>query len=158
MNLEIERKFLVKSTGFKKESRKKSYIKQGFLNSHKERTIRVRILDDKAYLTIKGVSNESGTTRFEWEKEISLHEAKNLMGLCENGMVEKYRYQIKVHQHIFEVDEFLDDNKGLILAEIEINHEHERFEKPNWLGDEVTGIVEYYNSQLSKHPYKNWTK
>lgn len=158
MNLEIERKFLVNSEGFKQERHQKLYIKQGFLNSHKERTVRVRIVNDKGYLTVKGVSNESGTTRFEWEKEISLNEARNLMKLCEEGIIEKWRYHIKIDNHLFEVDEFAGNNKGLIIAEIEISNENEYFEKPCWLGKEVTGIVKYYNSELSKHPYKNWAK
>jgi CYTH domain-containing protein len=158
MNIEIERKFLVTSEVFKKESQQKFYIKQGFLNSHKKRTIRVRILDDKGYLTIKGISNKSGTSRFEWEKEISLHDAEQLICLCEKGTIEKYRYLINIGQHLFEVDEFLNDNNGLILAEIELKDEHEQFERPNWLGKEVTGVVKYYNSALSKNPYKNWIK
>jgi len=156
MNTEIERKFLVTSEAFKKDSHQKLFIKQGFLNSHKKRTIRVRILDDKGFLTIKGISNKSGTSRFEWEKEISLQEAEQLIRLYEKGTIEKYRYLIKKGQHIFEVDEFLNDNKGLILAEVELIDEHEQFVRPNWLGKEVTGILKYYNSKLSKNPYKNW--
>ena len=156
MNLEIERKFLVKNTLFKQEAYQKSYIKQGFLNSDKERTVRVRILDDKGFLTVKGKSNTAGTTRFEWEKEIDLEEAKNLLLLAEKGIIEKHRFYIKKGIHIFEVDEFLGENKGLLLAEIELNSENEIFQKPFWLSKEVTGNSSYYNSMLSKNPFKNW--
>ena len=157
MNLEIERKFLIKSNAFKTEAYQKSYIKQGFLNTHKERTVRVRIIDEKGFLTVKGISNEQGTSRFEWEKEIPLKEAKNLMLLTEKGIIEKNRFFIKKGNHTFEVDEFLGDNSGLIIAEVELTSEDEFFEKPSWLGKEVTGNISYYNSSLSKSPFKNWT-
>ena len=117
MNLEIERKFLITNTNFKKESYQKKYIQQGFLNSDKNRVVRVRIIEEKAYLTIKGVSDKSGTSRFEWEKEISVQEAKALMKLCEKGVIEKYRYFHKLENHVFEIDEFLGENDGLIIAE-----------------------------------------
>lgn len=157
MSIEIERKFLVKNDDFKKESHKQKYIKQGYLNSDKNRTVRVRIANDKAFLTIKGVSNESGTSRFEWEKEISKKEAEELFLLCEPSIIEKTRYLVHVKQHIFEVDEFYGDNKGLIVAEVELTSEDENFKKPNWLDKEVTGDLKYYNSSISKHPFKNWT-
>lgn len=156
MPIEIERKFLVKELSFKAEAYKKSYIKQGFLNSNKERTVRIRIKDDQGYLTIKGKSNESGTSRFEWEQEILLKDAERLLTLCEKGSIEKYRYFIKSKQHIFEVDEFLGENLGLLVAEIELNNENETFTKPSWLGFEVTGDKKYYNSNLSKNPFCNW--
>lgn len=156
MALEIERKFLVNSDSFKEEAYQKNYIKQGFLNSNKNRTVRIRIMDDKGFLTIKGKSNKSGTSRFEWEKEISKNEAEELFFLCEKGSIEKYRYLIKSENHIFEVDEFLDKNQGLVVAEIELNSENEIFSKPNWLGKEVTGKKKYYNSNLSKKPFCNW--
>ncbi len=156
MSLEIERKFLVANTDFKVDSYQKVYIKQGFLNSDKERVVRVRIKDDQGFLTIKGKSNKSGTTRFEWEKEISKKEASDLFNLCEKGIIEKYRYLIKSDNHIYEVDEFLGDNKGLIIAEIELSSESESFQKPLWLGNEVTGEEKYYNSNLSKLPFKEW--
>lgn len=156
MAVEIERKFLVQSNNFKKEAFQKKHIKQGFLNSDKERVVRVRILDDKGFLTIKGASNKSGTSRFEWEKEIDVTEAESLFNLCEKGSIEKYRYLVKVDRHTFEVDEFLGENKGLLIAEVELNHENEVFTKPNWLGKEVTGITKYYNSNLSKNPFTNW--
>lgn len=156
MNLEIERKFLVLNNSFKEAAYQKNYIKQGFLNSDKERVVRVRIKDDKAYLTIKGKSNASGTTRFEWEKEISTEEANQLFNLCEPGIIEKYRYLVKIGKHVFEVDEFFGDNEGLLIAEVELSSENEAFNKPTWLGKEVTGDIKYYNSNLSKLPFKNW--
>lgn len=158
MPLEIERKFLVKEMSFKEEAFKKNAIQQGFLNSNKHRTVRVRILENKGYLTVKGKSNIAGTSRFEWEKEISLKEAQQLLLLCEKGVIKKYRYLVEKGNHVFEVDEFLEANKGLIVAEVELQNESEIFEKPNWLGKEVTGKVEYYNSNLSKNPFKNWKK
>ena len=154
--IEIERKFLVKSDAFKKEAQSKERIVQGFLNTQPERTVRVRINGDFGYLTIKGKSNASGTTRFEWEKEISKTDAEALIILCEKGIIEKSRYKVPAGGHIFEIDEFYGDNSGLIIAEIELNDENEAFKKPDWLGEEVTGEVKYYNSQLSKQPYKNW--
>ena len=156
MTFEIERKFLVISDQYKQVAYKKSYIKQGFLNSKKERVVRVRIKDNTGFLTIKGASNKSGTTRFEWEKEIDLKEAQNLFNLCEEGIIEKYRYLVKENNHTYEVDDFLGDNKGLVVAEIELENENEQFSKPNWLGKEVTGIVKYYNSNLSKLPFSKW--
>ncbi len=155
-HLEIERKFLVKSDGYKRSASSQVRIVQGFLNTDPERTVRVRIKGDKAFLTVKGMSNESGTTRFEWETEIETSEAVNLIDLCEAVVLEKVRYIISMGNHIYEVDEFLGENKGLVIAEIELKHEDEFFEKPEWLGMEVTGEIKYYNSQLSKNPFKNW--
>jgi len=153
--VEIERKFLVTSNAFKSEAFNTYTIKQGFLNSHKERTVRVRLKNDSGYLTVKGKSTSNGLSRFEWEKEIPLVEAEVLLKLCEVGIIDKMRYEVKSGKHIFEVDEFFGDNEGLIIAEVELNSEDEYFEKPEWLGKEVTGDVRYYNSQLSKFPYKN---
>ncbi|GGG38050.1 CYTH domain-containing protein [Croceivirga lutea] len=155
-HLEIERKFLVNSIDFKKEASKKEHIIQGFLNTHPERTVRVRVKGDKAFLTVKGKSNDTGTTRFEWETKISVAEAKNLIDLCEPTILEKYRYLVSVDKHTFEVDEFLGENTGLVIAEIELSHEEEKFIKPNWVGKEVTGQIEYYNSQLAKKPFNQW--
>jgi len=154
--LEIERKFLVKNTSFLTKNFKKNTIKQGYLNSDKNRAVRVRIKGNKGYLTIKGVSNQSGTSRFEWEKEICVEEANDLLKLCEPGMISKIRYFIPAEKHTYEVDIFEADNQGLIIAEIELNNENELFNKPDWLGEEVTGQKKYYNSQLSKHPYCKW--
>jgi CYTH domain-containing protein len=156
MSIEIERKFLVKNNLFKRDSYKKKQLKQGYLNADKKRTVRIRIADEKAYLTIKGISNSSGTSRFEWEKEIEKSEAEQLLKLCEPSIIEKTRYLINVGDHTFEVDEFYGDNQGLIIAEIELTSEDERFVKPSWLAKEVTGDLKFYNSCISKNPYKNW--
>ncbi len=155
-HLEIERKFLVLSDAYKQEATSQVRIAQGFLNTDPERTVRVRIKGDKGFLTIKGASNASGTTRFEWETEISLAEATNLIDLCEDVILEKIRFEVPLGSKLFEVDEFLGENRGLVIAEVELNHEDEVFEKPKWLGEEVTGQPEYYNSQLSKNPFTQW--
>ncbi|OYX27915.1 MAG: adenylate cyclase [Flavobacteriales bacterium 32-35-8] len=154
--IEIERKFLVNSDVYKSEAFKQSRIVQGFLNTDKERTVRVRIQADKGFLTIKGKSSSNGLSRFEWETEISIIEAEDLLKICEKGVIEKIRYEVKVGNHIFEVDEFDGNNQGLVIAEIELSKETEIYEKPNWLGEEVTGDIRYYNAQLSKQPYKTW--
>ncbi|GAA4310818.1 CYTH domain-containing protein [Pontixanthobacter gangjinensis] len=155
---EIERKFLVRSEDYKQQARKKTLFIQAYLNTHPERTTRVRISDDKAFLTIKGKSSENGLTRFEWEKEIPVDEAEKLLKICEPGKIEKYRYHIEMGEHVYEVDEFLDDNAGLTLAEVELQEEEEDFLKPDWLGEEVTGNLAYYNSNLIAQPYKTWKK
>lgn len=154
--VEIERKFLVNSNAFKKEAFKSTQIIQGFLNTDKERTVRVRLKGDKGFITVKGKSNNSGLSRFEWEKEISKTDAESLLKLCEKGIIDKIRYEVKVGKHIFEVDEFFGDNNGLIVAEVELNSEDETFIKPDWLGEEVTGQIKYYNSQLSMLPFNMW--
>ena len=154
--IEIERKFLVTSEDFKKEAFTQNRIAQGYLSSVPERTIRVRIKGNKGFLTIKGNSNESGLSRYEWEKEIPVEEAKALLKLCEKGIIDKTRFEVKVGNHIFEVDEFHGENEGLIIAEVELKSENEPFEKPNWLGKEVTNDSRYYNSYLSKNPFTNW--
>ena len=154
--IEIERKFLVKSNDFKSEAFKKSRITQGFLNTDPKRTVRIRIRDNKAELTIKGLSSSDGLKRFEWEKEISKKDAISLLDYCEYSLIEKLRYEVSLGKHIFEIDEFLGDNEGLIIAELELDHESNHYEKPDWLGKEITGMTEYYNSQLSKRPFKTW--
>ena len=154
--LEIERKFLVRSNDFKTLAFAKNNIAQGYLNSNPERTVRIRIKGESGFITIKGKGNETGTTRFEWETEIPLSEAKPLLALCEKGVIEKMRYEVKVGKHTFEVDEFFGDNEGLIVAEIELKSEDETFEKPHWLGEEVTNDNRYYNAALSLNPFKNW--
>lgn len=156
MSLEIERKFLVKNDAFKKESFQEKIIKQGYLNSDKNRTVRIRISDHQGFITVKGVSNASGTTRFEWEKEIDVTEATEMLSLCETTIIDKNRFLVESGKHIFEIDEFYGDNQGLIIAEIELNSENETFEKPTWLGAEVTGNAKYYNSYLSKFPFSTW--
>lgn len=154
--IEIERKFLVNSKAFKNDAFRKNRISQGFLNTHKERTVRIRITGVKGFITVKGMSSSDGLKRFEWEKEIPVNEAQALLKLCEPTIIDKIRYEVKVGNHIFEVDEFYGENEGLIIAEVELNSENEPFEKPIWLAKEVTGNIKYYNSQLSKTPYKNW--
>ncbi len=156
--IEIERKYLVISNAYKDKAFKTSRIIQGFLSTHPERTVRVRLKNDKGVLTIKGLSSSNGLTRFEWEKDISKTDAEALLNLCEKGVIDKIRYEVKVEGHIFEVDEFFEDNKGLIIAEIELKSEDENFTKPKWLGKEVTGDIKYYNSQLSKHPFNTWER
>lgn len=155
-HLEIERKFLVVSDAYKQGATSQVRIAQGFLNTDPERTVRVRIKGNQGFLTVKGPSNLSGTTRFEWETEISLQEATNLIDLCEDVILEKVRFEVPLGNKLFEVDEFLGENKGLVVAEVELNHEDEVFERPKWLGEEVTGKPEYYNSQLSKKPFTQW--
>ncbi len=155
--IEIERKFLVTSEAFKAESFTQNRIAQGYLSSVPERTVRVRIKGEKGFLTIKGISNESGLSRFEWEKEIPVDEAKELLQLCKKGVIDKTRFEVKIGNHIIEVDEFYGENEGLIIAEIELQSESEFFEKPIWLGEEVTNDKRYYNSYLSNNPFKNWT-
>ncbi|CAM4029869.1 CYTH domain-containing protein [Flavobacterium antarcticum] len=155
---EIERKFLVKNDRFKTLATAKKEIAQGYLNTNPERTVRVRISNEKAFLTIKGKGNESGMTRFEWEKEIPLEEGKALLLLCEKGVIEKTRFEIPDGKHLFEVDEFYGENEGLIVAEIELSDENEAFEKPDWLGIEVTNDERYYNAYLSKNPFSEWNE
>lgn len=155
MAQEIERKFLVKGD-FKPFVQKETRIIQGYLSSVPERTVRVRTKGDKGFLTIKGIGNESGASRFEWETEISTDEAKNLLAICEPGVIDKTRYLIPAGKRTFEVDEFYGENDGLTVAEIELGSEDEAFNKPEWLGEEVTGDVKYYNAMLKKNPYKTW--
>jgi len=154
--IEIERKFLTTSDAFKVEAFAKTRITQGYLSAVPERTVRVRIKGNKGFLTIKGASNESGLSRFEWEKEIPVEEANELLKLCEKGIIDKTRFEVKKGNHIFEIDAFYGENEGLIVAEIELDSETETFEKPVWLGKEVTNDKRYYNSYLSQHPFKNW--
>ena len=156
--IEIERKFLVQSDAFKDQAFKSTRIVQGFLNTHKKRTVRVRLKGNDGFLTIKGESSSSGLSRFEWEKSIPKQEAEQLLQLCEDGVIDKIRYEVKVEEHVFEIDVFFGDNTGLIVAEVELSSENETFKKPNWLGQEVTGDIRYYNSQLSKNPYNSWGK
>ena len=156
MPLEIERKFLVKTNDFKKDANNKIRVTQGYLSSNPERTVRVRIKGNKGFITVKGKANQSGICRYEWEKEISIEEAEELLKICEPGIIDKIRYEIKTGKFTFEVDEFYGDNQGLIVAEIELTNENDSFEKPQWLGEEVTGNAKYYNSMLMKNPYKSW--
>lgn len=155
MNTEIERKFLI-SRKIKLTKYISEPIKQGFISCDPERLVRVRIKGEKAFLTIKGRSNQSGTTRFEFETEISVKDAEHLLLICKNDIIEKTRYYIPSGKHTFEVDVFEGENIGLIIAEIELNNENEKFIKPDWLGKELTGDIRYYNLYLSENPYCSW--
>lgn len=155
MAQEIERKFLVKGD-FKSQATKSIRIIQGYLSSTPERTVRVRIKGETGYITIKGEADISGLSRYEWEKEITVNEVQELLKICEPGVIDKTRYLVPVGKHMYEVDEFYGENEGLTLAEIELNSVDEVFDKPQWLGDEVTGDTRYYNSMLMRNPYKKW--
>lgn len=154
--IEIERKFLVLTTIYKTLATKKERIVQGFLSTNPERTVRIRIKGEKGFITIKGKSNAAGMSRFEWEKEISVLEAQELLLLAEPGAIDKIRYEVPLGVLTIEVDEFFGENEGLTVAEIELPSEDTSVNLPDWLGDEVTGQVKYYNSQLSKHPFTTW--
>ncbi len=156
MAQEIEKKFLVTSEAFKTEASKQIRITQGYLSSIPARTVRVRIKGKSGFITIKGIGNDSGATRFEWEKEIPVTEVEELLKICEPGVIDKTRYEVKAGNHTFEVDEFYGENQGLVVAEVELQAENDHFEKPAWLGEEVTGDVKYYNSMLMKNPFTKW--
>lgn len=155
MAQEIEKKFLVAGE-FKESAKKATRITQGYLSSVPERTVRVRVKGDKGYITVKGIGNDSGASRFEWEKEIPVEDVRDLLKICEPGVIDKTRYLVDCDGHTFEVDEFYGDNEGLVVAEVELGDENEAFTRPSWLGEEVTGDKKYYNSMLVKNPYKNW--
>ncbi len=156
MAQEIEKKFLVCSEAFKAEATKQTRITQGYLSSIPERTVRVRVKGSKGFITIKGIGNESGASRYEWEKEIPLKEVEELLKICEPGVIDKTRYEVKAGKYTFEIDEFYGENQGLTVAEIELSSEDDKFDKPAWVGEEVTGDVKYYNSMLMKNPYTKW--
>ncbi|MDR1368913.1 MAG: CYTH domain-containing protein [Dysgonamonadaceae bacterium] len=156
MPQEIERKFLVKDFSFKPLAEKNMRIIQGYLSSVPERNVRVRIHGNKGCITVKGATNDSGTTRYEWEKEIPIHDAEELLKICEPGIIEKTRYLVKIGNATYEVDEFHGDNEGLIIAEIELPSENATFNRASFLDLEVTGELKYYNSMLTKKPYKKW--
>ena len=148
--LEIERKFLVRDDSYKQLSYASSHIVQGYICSERGRTVRVRIKDDRAYLTIKGPSVNGGLSRYEFEREIPLEDGQQMMQLCEPGIIDKTRWLVKSGKHTFEVDEFHGFNEGLVVAEVELAYEDEPYEKPDFIGKEVTGDRRYYNSQLRK--------
>jgi adenylate cyclase len=154
--LEIERKFLVENNDFLKEAISSSKLVQGYLNSDKERTVRIRIQEETAYITIKGKSSVNGLSRFEWEKEIKVQDAELLLPLCEKGIISKTRYFVVFKDFTIEVDVFNNENEGLILAEIELTTEDQKITLPSWIGKEVTGDKRYYNSYLSTNPFKTW--
>lgn len=154
--LEIERKFLVrKGEAYKRVAFSNSHIRQGYIPADGA-TVRVRTRDKKAYLTIKGKSVNGGMTRYEFEKEITLDEASHLLTLCKGGIIDKRRYLVKSGEHIFEVDEFYGNNEGLVIAEVELNREDEPYEKPDFIGREVTGDRRFYNSHLLQYPFNLW--
>lgn len=154
--LEIERKFLVRKGGaYQRAAFSVSHIRQGYIPADGA-TVRIRVRDEKAYLTIKGKSINGGMTRYEFEKEISLDEAQQLLQLCKGGVIDKHRYLVKSGEHIFEVDEFHGDNAGLVMAEVELSREDETYEKPDFIGPEVTGDMRFYNSHLLLNPYSAW--
>lgn len=157
MAREIERKFLV-SGEFQAQAIRQTRIVQGYLSSVPERTVRVRIKGARGYLTIKGIGNASGAARFEWEWEIPADEAEQLLAICEPGVIDKVRYEVPAGGHVFEVDEFHGENEGLVVAEVELSDETETFQRPDWLGEEVTGDDRYYNSMLMKRPFRSWAR
>jgi CYTH domain-containing protein len=153
MATEIERKFLVKEGIWRKQEGTK--YRQGYLNSAKERIVRVRTVKDKGYLTIKGIT--VGASRMEFEYQIPHQEAEMLLGICEKPLIEKNRYVVKEGGFVWEIDEFLGENRGLIVAEVELESEDQLFPRPDWVGEEVTGDPRYFNSNLIKNAYTKWS-
>ena len=154
--IEIERKFKVVSPEYKELASNSRKIIQGFLNSNKNRIVRVRLTGNEGRLTVKGKSTDDGLERFEWETIISKNDALDLLDLCEKPMIEKSRYDVFHEGKLFEVDEFYGENEGLIIAELELKSKDELFNLPSWIGEEVTGDQKYYNANLITNPYKNW--
>ena len=154
--LEIERKFSVTDDSYKAMAFSSDRIAQGYICREGGNSARVRIRGNKGYITIKGPSLDGGLSRFEWEKEIPVTEAQDLLKLCHGGIIDKIRHLVKCGEHIFEVDEFFGDNEGLVVAEVELEDAGETFEKPAFIGREVTGDKRYYNSRLTIFPYKSW--
>jgi adenylate cyclase len=155
MAQEIERKFLVTGS-FGDRIQKSTRIVQGYLSSVPERSVRVRVMGDAGFIAVKGIGNASGTSRFEWEQGLPAADAEQLLALCEPGVIEKVRHLVPAGAHTFEVDEFHGANEGLVIAEVELSSEDEAFLRPEWLGQEVTGDVRFYNVMLAKHPYTQW--
>ncbi len=153
---EVERKFLVVSEVFKNEASTVLHIQQGFLSTDPERTVRVRLQNGSGKITIKGISDEAGVSRFEWEYAIPGDEARQLLDLSKGALIAKTRYEVPSGKHLFEVDVFEGENEGLIVAEIELEHPDELFERPHWLGQEITGDPKYYNAQLSINAFQQW--
>ena len=153
---EIERKYLLANEAWREEVCGSMRIAQGYICSRRV-TARVRICDDRGILTFKSKSRDGGLSRFEWEREIPLHVAEHLLDRC-NGVVDKVRHIVEYEGHIFEIDEFKSENEGLIIAEVELTSHNETVALPSWCGDEVTGEHCFYNSFLSKHPFKTWKK
>lgn len=155
MNIETERKFLVLDDGYKVQAVESHRIRQGYIAHDMGRSVRVRILDDKGILTVKGPFIGLGS-RPEWEKEISLKEAEELFQICKPGSIDKTRWIVPAGERKFEVDEFHGENEGLVMAEIELESQDEAFGRPSWLGEEVTGDPRFYNGYLARNPFKNW--
>lgn len=154
--LEIERKFLVKKGGaYKRAAFSSSHIQQGYIPADGA-TVRIRVRDEQAFLTIKSRSVDGGLTRYEFEKEISLNEAGHLLKLCRGGVIDKHRYLVKSGTHVFEIDEFHGDNEGLVIAEVELGNNTESYEKPDFIGPDVTGDARFYNSNMLRNPYFVW--
>ena len=156
--LEIERKFAVKSTNFLANAKESYKITQGYLNTDKNRTVRVRIKGSKGFITVKGISSADGLSRFEWEKEIDVKDAEALLLLCEDFVIDKTRYIIPFDAVVFEVDVFEGSNKGLVIAEVELETTDQQFAKPDWLGEELTGDERFYNAYLSNMPFTSWNR
>ena len=156
MSIEIERKYLVRDTSYRTMANSSAHIAQGYISQDPERTVRVRIKNEKGYITIKGLPNELGWSRYEFEKEISIDEAKELLKLCIPPIIDKIRYNVPYKGILVEIDEFSGENTGLVVAEIELESENQVFEKPDFIDKEVTGDVRYYNVSLSKTPYNKW--
>ena len=155
MQIETERKFLVLDDGYKAQAVELHRLRQGYIAHDAGRSVRVRILDDKGILTVKGPFIGLGS-RPEWEKEISLKEAEELFLICKPGSIDKTRWIVPAGERCFEVDEFHGENEGLVMAEIELESQDETFERPSWLGEEVTGDPRFYNGYLARNPFKNW--
>lgn len=154
MGQEIERKFLVTSTAYR-DLAKGTHYKQGYLNSQKERVVRVRTIDTTGFMTVKGITK--GATRLEYEYEIPAKDADELLDqLCEQPIIDKHRYKVATGDFVWEIDEFHGDNEGLTVAEVELESEDQDFPKPDWIGEEVTGDPRYYNSNLIANPFKSW--
>lgn len=158
MALEIERKFLVHNQEYVKAAFGHYDIVQGYIAHQNGNTVRIRISDNDALLTIKGPSDAAGISRFEWNHHIDVSDARELMKLCVEGVIEKRRYLVHSGPHVFEVDEFHGENEGLVVAEVELRSETEAFEKPDFIGEEVTGDRRYYNSHLLRNPFCLWGK
>lgn len=154
--IEIERKFLVVGESYRQTAFSSSNLRQGYICADKGKTVRVRLRDAKGFLTIKGPSLDGGLSRYEFEKEITPDEASRLLALCQGYIIDKTRYLVRQWSHVFEVDEFHGDNEGLVIAEVELSSADEPFDKPPFIGAEVTGDRRYYNSFLSRHPYSTW--
>ena len=154
--IEIERKFLVKSDKYRSDAFKVQLLSQAYLNNNPDKSVRIRIVDNEGFITIKGPSNDGGFSRFEWEKKIPFDEAVELMKLCGNQLILKKRYFVKHNKIILEVDEFLNNNKGLVVAEVELKTTSQKIVLPDWIAEEVTGVNKYYNLSLISHPFSSW--